>query len=149
VEVYRLSKATYTKDLSGRGAEMYGGRWNSKGLALLYTSASRALCMAEIAVHAPLGLVPKDYMLMTIDIPSSIKIKRLDEKKLPKNWKDFQFTQATQKMGDDFVKEGKYAVIEVPSAVVEGDSNFLVNPRHKDANNSPVALCCSLHALPL
>ena len=133
MEVFRLSKAKYSEDLSGRGAELYGGRWNSKGFPMLYTSANRALCMAEIAVHAPLGLVPVGYMLMTISIPASIKIKRLSKSALGKNWKDFQFTQSTQKIGDDFIKDGKFAILEVPSAVVEGDSNFLINPRHKDA----------------
>ncbi len=100
---------------------------------MLYTSANRALCMAEIAVHVPLGLIPRGYLLMSINVPSSIKIKRLSESSLPKNWKDFQFTQSTQKIGDDFIKAGKFAILEVPSAVVEGDSNFLINPRHKDA----------------
>lgn len=133
MEVFRLSKAKYSEDLSGRGAELHGGRWNSKGFPMLYTSANRALCMAEIAVHVPLGLIPRGYLLMSINVPSSIKIKRLSESSLPKNWKDFQFTQSTQKIGDDFIKAGKFAILEVPSAVVEGDSNFLINPRHKDA----------------
>lgn len=133
MEVYRLSKQQYGKDLSGRGAELYGGRWNSKGLPLLYTSANRALCMAEVAVHTPLGLVPKNYVLITINIPRAVVIKSLNLKQLPKNWRDFQFTQETQKMGDQFIKANKFAVLKVPSAVVQGDFNFLINPRHKDA----------------
>ena len=59
--VYRLCKSIYKKDLSGKGAEIAGGRWNSKGYAILYTSESRSLCTAEIAVHTPLGNVPADY----------------------------------------------------------------------------------------
>ena len=55
--VYRLSKSKYSADLSGKGAEKAGGRWNSKGVAMVYTSASRALCTAEVAVHVPLGIV--------------------------------------------------------------------------------------------
>lgn len=133
MEVFRLSKAQYGEDLSGRGAELYGGRWNPKGLPLLYTAGNRALCMAEIAVHAPLGMVPKNYVMISIDIPKSVSIKRLSEKQLPENWRDFQFAQTTQQIGRDFIKAEKFAVLRVPSAVVEGDSNYLINPRHKDA----------------
>jgi RES domain-containing protein len=35
-------------------------------------------------------------------------------------------------MGDAFIREGQYAVLQVPSAVVNGDSNFLINPFHPD-----------------
>ena len=69
--VFRLSKSRFSKDLSGRGAELAGGRWNSKGLPMLYTSSSRALCTAEIAVHSPLGIVPMDYEIIEIEIPDS------------------------------------------------------------------------------
>ena len=64
MKVYRLSKAQFANDLSGKGAELAGGRLNSKGLPMLYTSSSRALCTAEIAVHTPLGIVPTDYVII-------------------------------------------------------------------------------------
>ena len=67
--VYRLTKAKYSHDRSGKGAEKTGGRWNSKGIPVVYTSESRALCTSEIAVHTPLGILPHDYMLITIEIP--------------------------------------------------------------------------------
>ncbi|NQU32919.1 MAG: RES family NAD+ phosphorylase [Bacteroidetes bacterium] len=74
--VYRLTKAKYSNDLSGKGAAKTGGRWNSKGIPVVYTCESRALCTSEIAVHTPLGILPLDYMLITIeisdyDLPSS------------------------------------------------------------------------------
>ena len=68
--VYRLAKSKFAKDLSGRGAEIAGGRWNSKGVRMVYASASRALCTTEIAVHTPLGNVPTDYQIISIIIPS-------------------------------------------------------------------------------
>ncbi|MGB3529846.1 MAG: RES family NAD+ phosphorylase, partial [Saprospiraceae bacterium] len=67
--VFRLSKSIYAHDLTGKGAEKSGGRWNSKGTALLYCSESRALCTAEIAVHTPLGNVPLDYELISVELP--------------------------------------------------------------------------------
>ena len=85
--VFRLSKSKHSKDLSGKGAEKFGGRWNSKGVSIIYTSDSRALCTAEIAVHTPLGILPTDYELTTIQIPENTIIPELEISELPKNWK--------------------------------------------------------------
>ena len=130
--VFRLSKSEYSHDLSGKGAKKTGGRWNSKGIALVYTSESRALCTTEIAVHTPLGILPGDFELVTIDIPDSFKILKLKLKDLPFDWKSIPHSGTTQELGDHFVKENKYAVLKAPSAVVQGDFNYLINPNHKE-----------------
>ena len=131
--VYRLSKEKYIADLTGTGARMTGGRWNSQGLSMVYTSSSRALCMAEVAVHLPLSILPKDYFMATILIPDSIPVEEIDIKKLPKNWSKFPPLTTTQKVGDKFVLEHNNLVLKVPSAVVQGDFNYLVNPLHSDS----------------
>ncbi len=129
--VYRLSKAQYAQDLSGKGAELVGGRWNSRGNAMLYTSQSIALCVTEIAVHVPLGILPKDYQLIHIEIPDE---DLLEMKRLPKDWQSFPHSNSTQMIGDKFLKEHKHLVFKVPSAAVQGEFNFLINPRHKNFN---------------
>lgn len=128
--VYRLAKSNYASDLSGKGAQLYGGRWNSKGVPLLYTCQSRALCLVEVAVHLPLGLLPKDYFLITIEVPDDEPVDTVLIGDLPANWKSFPPIHATQNLGDTFVKEGKRLVLKVPSAVVQGEFNFLINPMH-------------------
>lgn len=70
--VFRLGKEKYKNDLSGIGAEKFGGRWNSKGVRMVYTSQSRALANLEVAVHLTLKLVPKDYYLTSIEIPDEL-----------------------------------------------------------------------------
>lgn len=130
--VFRLSKSKYSKDLSGKGAEISGGRWNSKGVALLYTSQSRALCTTEIAVHTPLGNIPINYEIISIEIPDKIKIKELDIRLLPLDWKSFPHPHSTQEIGDNFVKNKKFLVLKTPSVVVQGEFNYLINPNHKD-----------------
>ncbi|HZM13754.1 MAG TPA: RES family NAD+ phosphorylase [Bacteroidales bacterium] len=130
--VYRLSKSKYSADLSGKGAEKAGGRWNSKGVAMVYTSASRALCTAEVAVHVPLGIVPADYELVTIDIPDD-SVTEAHIRDLPVDWQSFPHSNSTQKFGDRFVHEGKILVLKVPSVVVQGEYNFLINPKHEEA----------------
>ncbi|MDQ3847173.1 MAG: RES family NAD+ phosphorylase [Bacteroidota bacterium] len=129
--VYRLSKEQYKNDLSGKGAEKAGGRWNSKGVAVLYTSTSRVLCTAEIAVHTPLGVVPKDYYLVTLEFPVSDPIHTIEINNLPTDWKSFPYLHATQEIGDRFIAESRFLVMQVPSAVIQGDYNYLINPSHQ------------------
>ncbi|MFA5816321.1 MAG: RES family NAD+ phosphorylase [Bacteroidales bacterium] len=128
--VFRLSKLAYAADLSGLGARIAGGRWNSQGVALLYTSESRALCTAEIAVHTGLGLLPADYQLTTIMIPDAAPLSVIDPAKLPPGWRSFPYPSFTRIIGDQFVKENRHLVLKIPSAVVPGDFNYLINPAH-------------------
>ncbi len=130
--VYRLSKSKYCRDLSGKGAETSGGRWNSKGVAMLYTSASRALATTEIAVHTSLGLVPTDYVMVTIEIPDGVSEESVNEPGLSPDWRSFPHPHFTQEIGDQFVKENNFLVLKVPSAIVQGDFNYLINPKHPE-----------------
>lgn len=130
--VYRLSKKKYKDILSGYGASLNGQRWNSKGTEVIYTADSRALATSEVAVHIPIGILPKDYFMVEIEIPSSVKIKLLMDEDLPDYWNAIPSQPNSQKIGDDFVKENEFAVLKVPSAVVKGDFNYILNPKHKD-----------------
>lgn len=132
--VFRLSKSKFANDLSGKGAEKGGGRWNSKGTALVYTSASRALCTAEIAVHTPLGNLPLDYKLITIEIQDNIQIQEIASEDLPADWKSIPHVHGTQEIGDKFVSEGISAVLKVPSVVVQDEFNYLINPAHPESH---------------
>jgi len=127
--VFRLTKSKFKNDLSGIGAELYGGRWNNKGKRIIYTGQSRALCTTEIAVHTPLGIVPKNYFLQTIKLPKS-PILEIDGKLLPKNWKEFPHINSTKFFGDEFIEKNKYLIMKVPSAVIQDEYNYLINPHH-------------------
>ena len=131
--VFRLSKSKFANDLSGKGAEKSGGRWNSKGTALVYTSESRALCTTEIAVHTPLGNLPLDYKLISIEIPEGLPIHELVTADLPADWKSIPHVYSTQSIGDRFVAEGIFPVLKVPSAVVQDEYNYLINPAHSSS----------------
>ena len=131
--VFRLCKSKYAADLSGKGAELTGGRWNSKGTPLLYTSRSRALCTVEIAVHTPLGNIPDDYCLVTIEIPDNIPVLKLNLSELPMDWNVFPHSHNTQLLGDRFVASARYTVMQVPSAIVQGEFNFLINPASSES----------------
>ena len=130
--VYRLSKKAYADDLSGRGAELNGGRWNNKGLPALYTASSRALAVLEVAVHIPLGIIPVDYYMATVEVPDNSSITKIDAADLPYNWNSNPMVKATQYIGDDFLSANVNLLLQVPSATVSGEFNYIINPRHSD-----------------
>lgn len=138
MKVFRLCRSKFASDLSGKGAEIAGGRWNSKGTAMLYTSQSVALCTVEIAVHTPLGNIPTDYTLVTLEIPDDLPLEELTSGDLPVDWKALPHSHSTQLIGDGFVSAGKNAILKVPSAVIPGEYNFLVNPSHPESNRIQV-----------
>jgi RES domain-containing protein len=137
--VYRLCKKAYVNDLSGRGAELNGGRWNNRGLPALYTASSRALAVLEVAVHVPLGIIPIDYYMVAIQIPDNAAISTVVIADLPSNWNSNPIVKATQYAGDDFLSANNNLMLQVPSAIVPGDLNYIINPRHPDFKSLTIA----------
>lgn len=88
--------------------------------------------MAEVAVHFTLSTLPDDYRMVTVYIPEKVKIKEVNEKDLPPDWRDFPFPVSTQKFGDEFVYQDGFCLLRIPSVVAKGDFNILINPNHKD-----------------
>lgn len=132
MEVYRLSRERFASSLSGKGAAIKGARWNSAGVELIYTANNRSLAMAEVAVHLTLATLPSDFVMMTIYIPDDISLIKLNTADLPEDWNVFPNPIATQKLGDSFIYQNQYCVMQAPSAVTKGDYNLLINPNHKE-----------------
>ncbi len=130
--VYRLHRAIYPDPLSGIGASLRGGRWNSQGVSLVYTSSSRALALAEVAVHLSLANLPNDFLVASLFLPDSLSMKRVNLSDLPDQWNEFPVYEATQQIGDQFVYQQKYPVLQVPSAIIPEEFNVLLNPYHPD-----------------
>jgi len=128
--VYRITKCAYNKDLTGAGAAINGGRWNSKGVFVLYTSATPSLALLETVVH--LSVIPKEsFCLATIRIPED-KIAELEITDLPFDWAVYPAPGKLKAIGDKFISENKYLAMKIPSAVVPVENNILINPRHPD-----------------
>lgn len=128
--VYRLVQAAYRQEpLSGQGAALYGGRWNPKGLSLLYTTESPALSLVEVLVHINPKYIPA-YYLVTIEVPDSIRAYRADE--LPDEWRATGSVQPlpSQTFLLDWLRTPDTLLVEVPSAIVPIMANYLINPRH-------------------
>lgn len=130
MKVFRLCRKIFAEPLNGKGAALYGARWNSRGTEIIYTATNRSLAMAEIAVHLTIATLPEDMVMLTITLPPNAPIKILATKSLPLTWNFFPETDALHLMGDSFVREGKFLALKVPSAVTQGDYNLLINPHH-------------------
>ena len=116
--------------LSGAGAKRFGGRWNTPGRAVVYASGSLALAILEIAVHLDNANVLPAFKALELDIPDGL-IQRLDKRALPPGWNAPTVNPVqAQSIGDRWFDDGLSAVLEVPSAVIPLESNYLLNPSH-------------------
>ncbi|MDB5134906.1 MAG: hypothetical protein JWP37_1509 [Mucilaginibacter sp.] len=127
--LYRLTKCVYANDLSGAGARLYGGRWNSEGRAMIYLASSRSLAVLEALVHLPATNIPDEYCMVTIEVPDDFA--NGDEKLLPINWRESSDLDILKRIGNTFLAEKKYLLLKVPSAIVNEEFNYLLNPSHE------------------
>jgi RES domain-containing protein len=112
--------------LSGEGARLVGGRWNSPGVAMVYASESLALCLTECLVHLP-GQLPADYVAFKLSLPEHA-VETLGRTVLKDGWRgDPGYTRA---IGDAWAGQGRSLVLAVPSAVLPASTNLLINPAH-------------------
>lgn len=130
MELYRLYRRKYGDPLSGYGASLQGGRWNSPGTELLYTASNRSLAMAEVLVHLSLATLPKDYEMAVLYLPDDLPISRIAPSSLPPHWSGFPPPETLQQLGDRLVREQQFVALQMPSAVTPGDFNLLLNPQH-------------------
>lgn len=116
--------------MSGEGARLFGGRWNSPGLAAIYLGDSIALAAMELLVHLGNIDVLRTYRKMPVYIPERL-VMHIDATELPRQW-EYGPRSTTRAIGDPWLRGNDSAVLQVPSAVVSGETNYLVNPNHAD-----------------
>jgi RES domain-containing protein len=99
---------------------------------MLYTSATMGLALLESLVHAPAGAQPRHLVLITLKLPAR-SVRSLSARKLPKDWNSLTIPLSTQQIGDDFLHAGEHLALKVPSVILPGDHNLIVNPTHRSA----------------
>ena len=131
--VYRILRKPYAKKpLDGEGAYLFGGRWSNRGTRLAYTAAHQSLAMLEYFIHIDQTDPPKDLVVVTAEIPDSVSRTTLSAKRLAPNWRQSPSPQEIASTGDRFVRDGRTAILIVPSALVPSEANWLINPRHPE-----------------
>ena len=130
MKVYRLTKRKYANDLTGLGAKLVGGRWNTKGKAILYTASSKSLALLEVLVHLTSTSIPTDFVIVEIDIPDDLLITTVDTNLLPIDWNNYSIDSLTQSIGDNWMDNNVTIALKVPSAIVQSEHNILINPEN-------------------
>ena len=129
-QVWRLVKEKYADSaFSGEGARQGGGRFNSPGRPVVYTSESLALAELEILVHLPTSRLPDSYVAFRAHLPDGA-VRALDRARLPSNWRESPVPRSVQAVGDAWLKSESSLALRVPSAVVPAEDNVLINPEH-------------------
>jgi RES domain-containing protein len=130
--LYRITNAKYANDLSGNGARLCGGRWNSEGRNALYLASSRSLAILESLAHIVPTNVPEELLMLTIEAPDDFI--GIDISGLPANWHSYPEPNILKQIGNAFLKENKHLLLKVPSALVPEEFNYLMNPLHTKAS---------------
>ncbi|MDX2191063.1 MAG: RES family NAD+ phosphorylase [Bacteroidota bacterium] len=134
MEVYRITKAEFASDLSGTGSMIYGGRWNEKGIACLYTSQNRALCFCEFLMNTPFEFLPTSVSLVTFNFEGMAQ-SVIKPEELPDNWQQYPGPKQLKKIGSIKLAIEKVSSIKVPSVLIPDEYNYIFNPLHSDYKN--------------
>lgn len=115
----------------GQGAAEYPGRWNLPSVAVVYTAESRSLASLEVLVHT------EDTQLLAsvqwMMIPVAIEERLIESAThLPEDWRQLPAPPSTREFGSQWVMQARSPALRVPSVVVDGEFNYILNPRHAD-----------------
>jgi len=128
--LYRIAVEEFANDLSGEGARVYGGRWNPKGIPMIYTAESVALAALEVLIRLA---TPKHYCRVIYEIPDSASMETVAIAELPTNWLLPHPNTHLIESGRRWALEKRSLLRKVPSAVVRGEGwNYLINPLHPE-----------------
>ena len=129
--VWRLTTRKWAgMAFDGEGARRHGGRWNRKGVPVVYTAGSQALALLEMLVQdEPLRA---RYVVIAADLPEDLAIERVRPADLPADWPSPGQREALRDICGRWLARGRSAVLAVPSAVVPAETNYLLNPVHAE-----------------
>lgn len=133
VSVYRMVKTKWAATaFDGDGARITGGRWSSKGIPCVYTSASESLALLEILVHLQDASLLRYYTLFELQIPENL-IAVIPEGKLPSDWQQPLSPPSTAVLGDEWLKSASLEMaLAIPTTIVPREMNYLLKIAHPE-----------------
>ena len=126
---WRICRRYAVEAASGEGSRLYGGRWNSRGVRVVYASTSLALAAVETFVNLEPNLRPADLVSIEGNIPDAVETGKLDVKTLPARWHETR-DESLHRFGDEWIRGRPTAALLVPSAAIREEWNLLLNPAH-------------------
>ena len=129
IRAYRLLKRRFVATaFSGLGARLYGGRWNSPGVAMVYTSSTISLALLEWRAHLTQWPAPP-LVIIEVEFEAALVWSLA---KHPANWQQMPYPKSVTTLGDHWIHSQRSAVLRLPSAIVPSEWNYLLNPAHPD-----------------
>src|SRR6202050_4421164 len=105
MQVWRICRARFAGEaFSGEGARRFGGRWNSRGVPMVYCSSSLALAAIELFVHLEPNLQPDDLVSIEATLPASEASQQLMPDQFPHEWWTDDF-EPLRKLGDAWIRD--------------------------------------------
>ena len=136
---WRIVRASRGKTaFTGEGAWRYGGRWNSPGIRVVYVSEHQSTAAFEVFVNCMPLILEEKYKAFRLEWPDDLT-EIFPVTKLPANWRMSPPALETKEIGDRWVHERRTAVLALPSAISPADTNFLLNPEHRDFTRIRIA----------
>ena len=136
---WRITKAKHAQSaFDGEGCRRFGSRWSNPGTRVAFASQSLSLAVLEILVHLQASAPLAGYVVFTVEFSEDLVLD-LDHTLLPENWRDFPSPPKLQEIGDAWVRNSPSALFRVPSAVIEHEYNYLINPLH--GNFADLVIC--------
>jgi RES domain-containing protein len=131
ITAYRIVSHIWGEELLSSG---FPARWNSAQVYVIYCAESRSLATLENIAHRKRNGLNARFTLQVIEIPDDIKVERINKKVLPPKWSpaNEEAYEKCREIGDLWVSKQKSAVLAVPSAIVNDEINYLLNPNHPD-----------------
>ncbi|MBN8838419.1 MAG: RES family NAD+ phosphorylase [Sphingobacteriia bacterium] len=129
--LYRFASKHYSNPINGEGARLWGGRWNAAGTPAVYCSGTISLSLLELLIHSLNYDTLLEHNLIVIDVPIK-NIHKIQITQLKNDWQnDVHYSRF---IGNEFLKQQSSLLLQVPSAIIPEESNFIINPKHKDFN---------------
>lgn len=114
---------------TGEGAKLYGGRWNSIGVPMIYASEHQSLAALEVRVHIDTTRKLKPYKCFAFHFDEHA-MEVLPTSSLPKDWRQEPPSSSLQQIGDSWIRGASSLILAVPSVIIPDETNYLINPGH-------------------
>jgi RES domain-containing protein len=132
ITAWRIVKKRYVDSaFDGDAARRFGGRWNSPGTPVVYVASTRSLAALEMVVHLDRSTLLASFVLIPCEFDERL-MTTVDRRILPASWRGDPPPPELAAIGDAWVKQATSAVLAVPSAIIDEENNFLLNPAHKE-----------------
>lgn len=132
ITAFRITRREFAASIwSGYGAREFGGRWNSKGVAVIYTAENRSLAAMEQLVHLVKPRILKGYVVASISFQNN-QVLRISPGSLPAGWRKPLAPPVLKGYGDRWIAAARHLVLALPSVIIPGEWNYLINPAHPE-----------------